>query len=182
MPAEQLAALRQKAVSARIDQAKFDQQFASSLVPQRAQLLTECLPGAGGFLTAIPSKVLGLAFQPPEFIAELQVRLWMDVYSGDRFCPCCDAVLDAKEVHARSCMAAGDVVACHNCARNLVGRAAASGGFTPTLEKPELLPPARTTPQAPTSGAQPTCTSHPGITVPLLPLIWRLFRLCDRTS
>jgi hypothetical protein len=140
-PAERLSTMRQRNVSAKIDKAKFDRQFASGLAPLRAHLLSECLPGAGGFLSAVPSKALGLAFEPAEFTAELQARLWMDVYPADRFCPCCDAVLDAKGAHARSCMAAGDVVACHNGARNLVGRVASSAGYAPTLEKPELLPP-----------------------------------------
>jgi hypothetical protein len=138
---ERLPALSQKAWSAKIDKAVYDRQFASSLAPQRAQLLSECLPGASGFLSAIPSRTLGLAFHPAEFISELQARLWMSVYPVDRFCPCCDAVLDAKGSHARCCMAAGDVVACHNAARNLVGRVASSAGLAPSLEKTELLPP-----------------------------------------
>ena len=141
MRAEHLPAQSQKNMSAKIDKAKYDYQFASSSAAQRAHLLSECLLGASGFLSAIPSKALGLAIPPAEFIAELQVRLWMDFYPVDRFCPCCDLVLDAKGSHARCCMAAGDVVACHNGARNLVGRVASSSGFAPTLEKPQLLPP-----------------------------------------
>ena len=87
------------------------------------------------------SKKMGLAFGPAEFVCELQARLWMNVYPHDRFCPCCDAVLDSKGGHARTCMAAGDVVACHNGVRNLVGRVATSAGLAPSLEHPGLLPP-----------------------------------------
>ena len=87
LSSEILATTRQKAISSKIDEAKFQRQFASSPIPQKASLNSECLPGASGFLSAIPSKVLGLAFNPPEFIVELQTRLWMSVYQHDRFCP-----------------------------------------------------------------------------------------------
>jgi hypothetical protein len=141
LSAETLPTTRQKAISAKIDEAKFQRQFAASPIPQKASLNSERLPGASGFLSAVPSKVLGLAFNPPEFVAELQTRLWMSVYPHDRFCPCCDTVLDTKGAHARLCMAAGDVVACHNGVRNLTGRFAESAGHAPTLEQAQLLPP-----------------------------------------
>ena len=38
-------------------------------------------------------------------------------------------------------MAAGDVVACHNGAKNKTGRVCASASYAPSLEKSELLPP-----------------------------------------
>jgi hypothetical protein len=138
LSSEVLTTMRQKALSAKIDEAIFQRQFASSSRDRRASLNSERLPGASGFLSAIPSKVLGLAFNPPEFVVELQTRLCISVYPH---CHCCDTVLDTKGAHARLCMAARDVVACHNGVRNLTGRFAASAGHAPLLEQPQLLPP-----------------------------------------
>ena len=88
---------------------------------------------------------------PAEFVVELRTRLQMPVYQADRYCPCCGAVLDTRGFHARKCMAAGDVVDCHNGVRNQVGRFATSAGLAPTLEKAELLPP---------RPDDPTCSNH----------------------
>ena len=132
---------RQKTISAMIDKSKFERQFAAASVSQRANLNSETLPGASGFLSAIPSKTLGLAMEPAVFVTEIQSRLWLPLYPRDQYCPCCDAVLDTHGNHARLCMAAGDVVACHNAVRNKTGRFCASAGHAPSLERPGLLPP-----------------------------------------
>ena len=79
--------------------------------------------------------------KPAEFTAAIKTRLSMRQYSNDRHCPCCDAILDSFGRHAELCMAAGDHTACHNVARNIVGRFACNAGLSPTLEKAELLPP-----------------------------------------
>ena len=50
-------------------------------------------------------------------------------------------ILDTRAAHARLCMAAGDVVACHNAVRNKTGHVCASAGHAPSLEHPGLLPP-----------------------------------------
>ena len=41
----------------------------------------------GWFFTAVPSKTLGLAMEPAEFLTEVRVRLSMDVYEETSFCP-----------------------------------------------------------------------------------------------
>ena len=138
---ERLESAKQKTLSIAIDQASFQRHLARLSVSGQADLRSETLPGASGFLSCIPSKSIGLAMAPAEFIVELQTRLQMPVYQTDRYCPCCAAVLDTRGCHARKCMAAGDVVACHNGVRNLVGRFATSAGLAPSLEKAELLPP-----------------------------------------
>ena len=97
LSSEMFATTCQKAM----DEAKFQRQFVSSPIPQKASLNSERLPGASGFLSAIPSEVLGFAFNPLEFVVELQTRLWMSVYEHDRFCPCCDTVVYIKGAHAR---------------------------------------------------------------------------------
>ena len=132
----------QMGLSKRLDQAELQAQLQGSTgAGQRASILSELLPGASGFLTAIPSQTLGLAKKPAEFTAAIKTRLLMRQYSDDRHCPCCDAILDSFGRHAELCMAAGDHTACHNVARNIVGRFACNAGLSPTLEKAGLLPP-----------------------------------------
>ena len=132
----------QKGLSKRLDQADLHAQLHGNIgTGQRAALLSELLPGASGFLTAIPSHSLGLVMKPAEFVTEVKTRLSMRQYPDDRHCPCCDAILDSFGRHAELCMAAGDHTACHNAARNIVGRFACNAGLSPTLEKAELLPP-----------------------------------------
>ena len=75
-------------------------------------------------LTAIPSKSLGLAWEPEEFIVELQARLIMPVFGTDGYCTACEAVMDSKGHHAKMCACWGDRVARHNAARNAVYRSA----------------------------------------------------------
>ena len=138
----ELDGLKQKEVSKRLDESELTAQLASQLsASQLASLRSELLPGASGFLSATPSIALGLSMEPAEFVVSIKTRLHMRQYPHARFCPCCDAVLDAFGCHADTCMAAGDHLACHNVARNLVGRIACNAGLAPTLEKAELLPP-----------------------------------------
>ena len=68
MPADQAlledlghALVRQKKLSEALDGAGYEQQFANAGTPAQADLNSEMLPGASGFLTAVPSKKLGLA-------------------------------------------------------------------------------------------------------------------------
>ena len=76
--------------------------FYETLAPSdQATIDSECRRGAAGFLTAIPSKTLGLALEPAEFLGEVRTRLLMEVYSRTDFCPCCDCVSDSKGHHAR---------------------------------------------------------------------------------
>ena len=89
----------------------------------------------------MPSKSLGLAMNPAEFVEELKVRLWVPTFSQDHFCPCCDSMSDRHGLHARRCGAAGDWVACHNGARNICCRFADTAGLNPSLEQAHLLPP-----------------------------------------
>ena len=103
---------------------------------------SECQRGASGFLTAIPSKTLGLALESAEFLVEVRTRLLMDVYSRTDFCPCCDCVSDSKGHHARLCAGNGCRVLRHNATRNRTGKFAASAGLGPVLENPGLPPPA----------------------------------------
>ena len=84
---------------------------------------------------------MGLAWEPEEFIVELQTRLLMPIFGADGYCTACDAVMDTKGHHARMCACLGDRVARHNSARNAVYRSAAAAGCCPDLERSGLLPP-----------------------------------------
>ena len=71
----------QKTLSRLLDEADLEAQRASADTAERANLNSETLPGASGFLSATPSKVLGLAMSAAEFVEELKVRLWVPTHS-----------------------------------------------------------------------------------------------------
>ena len=137
----QLDKLRQKTLSKRLEEYAHENWLASKGTSDQAAIRSEMLPGASGFVTAIPSKVLGLAWEPEEFIVELQARLVMPVFGADGYCTACDAVMDTRGHHAKMCACLGDRVARHNATRNVVYRSSASAGFSPDLEKSDLLSP-----------------------------------------
>ena len=131
----------QKHLSKLVDEADLSAQLASAGAAERANLRSETLWGASGFLSAVPSKALGLAMGAAEFTEEVKARLWIHTYAADHFCPCCDAVSDRHGCHSRRCTGGGDLTACHNGARNIVHWFAASAGANPSLEQAGLLPP-----------------------------------------
>ena len=141
VPLEDDAPRRQQALSSALDAAALQERLDRACPADSAAIRSELLPGASGFLSAVPSKTLGLAMEPPEFLVEVCTRLATPVYSQESFCPLCDEVLDVKGFHARTCMCGGDKIAGHNAARNLTGRYVAAAGLGPTLEKSDLLPP-----------------------------------------
>ena len=124
-----------------MDESDFACQYASADAGERANLLSESLWGASGFLSAVPSKTLGLAMAPNEFIEELKVRLWIPTFPADHFCPTCDTISDSHGFHARRCTAGGDMTACHHATRNQIYCFTATAGWNPTLEQSHLLPP-----------------------------------------
>ena len=106
------------------------------------------LPGASGFLEALPSKDLGLAWEPTEFVTEIRTRLLDDFFPADTWCSACDSVMDKKGRHAAVCACGGDRTRRHHAARNRVGAFASSAGLNPELEKPGLLQPSPEQPGA----------------------------------
>lgn len=106
------------------------------------------LTGASGFLEAVPSKELDLAWEPVEFTTELRTRLLLPHFAADSWCPLCDAVLDRKGRHCAKCAAGGDRNRRHHGARNLIGRHADAASASPELERPGLLPPSPSQPNA----------------------------------
>ena len=135
------ADLKQKTLSDALDEAGLTQRLAGASASVAAAVLSETLPGAGGFLTAVPCRALGLTFEPAEFNTELHRRLGAKLFGQDDFCPLCDAVMDTHGFHASVCTCGGDKTAGHNAARNEVFHIAAGAGCQPDLETGGLLPP-----------------------------------------
>ena len=131
----------QRTLSRLLDESELAAHLATADPAEAANLHSETLWGANGFLSATPSKALGLAMDPNEFIEEIRVRLWIPTYPHDDFCPCCDAISDRMGLHSRRCGAAGDWTACHHAARNITSRFADAAGLNTTIEQPHLLPP-----------------------------------------
>ena len=141
-------ALRQQSLSQAVDSKLHNEHFSSLSSSDRKALLSEQLQGAAGFLEAIPSKDLRLAWAPAEFVVKLRTRLLGDLFPEDSWCPACDAVLDKKGRHPALCASGGDRTRCHHAARNRVAHFAASAGLNPEIEKPGLLQPSPDQPGA----------------------------------
>ncbi|CAK0900784.1 unnamed protein product [Prorocentrum cordatum] len=114
--------------------------LARASLAVRAAVLSGTLPGASGFLTAMPSKAMKLSMGPTEFRTEVQCRLAAEVSQED-YCPLCDSVLDAHGFHCSVCACGGGKSAAHHAAGNLTHFHAASAGCRPDLDRGHLLPP-----------------------------------------
>jgi hypothetical protein len=139
--AEPAAPSRQQTLSRAVDKKSHDEFLGSLNDSDKKALLSEMLPGASGFLEAVPSKDLGLAWEPSEFVTEIRTRLLDNLFPDDDWCPACDSVLDSKGRHPAVCACGGDRTRRHHAARNRVGLFAAAAGLNPELEKPGLLQP-----------------------------------------
>ena len=67
--------VRQQTLSKAIDDLKHKEHVNNLNDADKKALLSEMFPGASGFLEAIPSKELGLAWGPTEFVTEIRTRL-----------------------------------------------------------------------------------------------------------
>ena len=111
--------LRQKELSKRIDEYRFDQLFLTSTPSNRAHLLSVSSCHASSWLAVIPSQGLNLHLEPDEFQVALKWWLGMDTSSQLR-CPYCpDHQLDPLGHHALTCKGGGDVVLRHNSLRDV---------------------------------------------------------------
>ena len=134
-------ALRQQDLSAAIDKAQLAQLTVSAPDEStRAHLQLVQQPGAGAWLFARPSKVLGLHLDAAFFRVALRMRLRVPVASTDGYCPLCDGIADRYGDHARACPCGGDRTKRHNRLRGLVAARASAAGLSPEVEKQGLLP------------------------------------------
>ena len=99
-----------------------------------------CLPGAGAWLTAPPSKD-GRSIDGPLFVVALRRRLRMAVFSAESYCPLCGDIMDIWGDHCLSCPCAGDRVVRHNAVRDVIYNDCREAGLAVEREKPGLLPP-----------------------------------------
>ena len=129
----------QKELSRALDEAAWTNQLAHASAVGKATLHSEAAPGAGGFLSCVPSGRTRM--EPLVFIAELRVRLNVPEASADTWCPRCDAVLDTHGYHSGMCSAGGERTLRHNALRDLVFQWCERGCLRPERERPGLLLP-----------------------------------------
>ncbi|CAK0885476.1 unnamed protein product [Prorocentrum cordatum] len=125
----------QRELSDALDEASLRGRLALDSPAVRAAVLSETLPGASGFLTAIPSKAMKPSMEPAEFRSEVQCRLAAEVFQEEGYCPLGDSVLDVHGFHCSVCTCGGDKSAAQHAARNLTYFYAASAGCRPDLER-----------------------------------------------
>ena len=68
-------ALKQRELFRKIHEHAHSQFFASLTAAEQATINSEMLPGASSFLEAVPCKQRKLAWEPSEFVTQLQQRL-----------------------------------------------------------------------------------------------------------
>ena len=96
-------------------------------------------PGCGKELGLTPSKTLDMQLSQGEFATLVACRLGVDVMEGDSPCPLCGHLMDAKGIHALSCMSGGDATAVHNGVRDVYHDFCERGGLRPRSEAPQVL-------------------------------------------
>jgi hypothetical protein len=107
----------------------------------RAHLRLVRQPGAGAWLTAMPSFAIGNAIAAPLFVTLLRRRLGMPVFEESFFCPRCAGVMDPFGDHALVCAGGGDRTLRHNALRDIFAHHAQAAGYAAAVEKSGLLPP-----------------------------------------
>ena len=129
----------QKELNRALDEAAWTNQLAHASAVGKATLHSEAGPGAGGFLSCVPSGRTRM--EPLVFIAELRVRLNVPEASADTWCPRCDAVLDTHGYHSGMYWVGGEHTLRHNALRDLVFQWCERGCLRPERERPGLLLP-----------------------------------------
>eukprot|EP00662_Eupelagonemidae_sp_cell21_P057710 gene57710-biopygen66769 len=134
--------MRQQRLSLALDRAVLKElQGPAASLSQRAHLQLELAEGAGAWLNAMPSSVLGTHVHAQLFRIMLRRRLRVRVFDRSFHCPCCDSVMDMCGDHALACGGGGDRTLRHNALRNLTYHYCNAAGLRPELEKSGLLRP-----------------------------------------
>ena len=105
----------------------------------RARMSAYSAPMVGRWLAAAPSRTFDMHMSGAEVSITSCMHLGVDVLKGGQPCRFCSAVLDAKGVHAASCMSGGDVLLRHNRVRNIIYRYGGRGQLNAELEKAGIL-------------------------------------------
>ena len=98
--------------------------------------------GSGDWLTALPSKALGLHLRMSEFILAVRYRLGLPIFLQEGNCPMnrCQGFGDKYGDHAISCAINGERIAKHNHVRDAIFAAASQAALGPRKEPAGLLP------------------------------------------
>ena len=139
----EVAALTRRSLSAKID-AESARQLLLSQEEEREQARLRCLAraGAGDWLSAFPSKSLGLHLRRMEFVTAARYRLGLPVFQVEADCPMprCVRRSDRLGDHAISCGIGGERIARHNHVRDALFQTAVTAGLGPVREPDGLLP------------------------------------------
>ena len=115
---------------------------SASETRDKARLNCVSREGAGDWLTALPSKSLGLHLRKSEFILATHYRLGLPVFLTEGACPMerCRGFGDKFGDHAISCAIGGERISKHNHVRDAIFAAAAQAALGPLKEPGGLLP------------------------------------------
>ena len=135
--------MSQKALSELIDKAAAQRlQNAAASERDLARLNCVARDGSGDWLTALPSKALGLHLRKSEFILAARYRLGLPIFLQEGTCPMtnCQGFGDKYGDHSISCAIKGERIAKHNHVRDAIFAAAAQAALGPRKEPAGLLP------------------------------------------
>ena len=139
---EGLLFLTQKQLSFKVDSSNRERlvsNFETAALREKARLLSSCLPKAGNWLNAIPSKSLGLHLSSREFRVSAKYRLGMTIFLADGVCPACKLPSDAFGDHAIACGSEGERISRHNLLRDALFSAAQQAALSPVREERDLI-------------------------------------------
>ena len=135
--------MRQRHLSGLIDM-EAKQRLHNAAVSERDKARLNCVAreGCGDWLTALPSKALGLHLRKSEFILAARYRLGLPIYLQEGVCPMtnCRGFGDKYGDHSISCAINGERIAKHNHVRDALHAAASQAALGPRKEPAGLLP------------------------------------------
>ena len=126
--------MRQKALSGLIEK-EASLRLLDSATSERDKARLNCVSreGSGDWLTALPSKALGLHLRMSEFILAVRYRLGLPIFLQEGDCPMnrCRGFGDKFGDHAISCAINGERIAKHNHVRDAIFAAASQAALGP---------------------------------------------------
>eukprot|EP00731_Ephydatia_muelleri_P016859 Em0009g1283a len=130
MESLQTSTVRQKDLSARIEDHQFDQLFLAATPANHARLLSVASCHASSWFSVIPARGLNLHMDPAEF--QVALKWWLGVDTSPHLrCPHCpDHQLDPLGHHALMCWGGGDAVLHHNSLCDVVAQFCHTGWST----------------------------------------------------
>ena len=139
----EVTGMTQRSLSVLVD-TEASSRLLQATVDERELARLRCVgrEGAGDWLTAFPSKALGLHLRRSEFVAAAKYRLGLPVFEREAECPMprCPGLSDNMGDHAISCGLGGERIARHNHVRDALFQAAVQAGLGPRKEPDGLLP------------------------------------------